>query len=425
MARTVSASRAKAVKVAATPPPVSSLLRRISHQLPVLDARRAGSELYGAPRLNAFVLFAPNENALSRVIGDLLDPQGVHGQGPAFLNSLLHAAGLQRAGGNDPVRVRREVLTAGSRRIDLVIETPRALVGIENKPWAGQQERQLRDYMDALRGWARGRQTALVFLSDQEPGTAKDEVMALPFVSEDDEPSLTSVLEDALQEVRAPRARAHVEELLTYLNWQFGDGAMSDDTEKPYVDAVEAEFAEAGHRKAIAAVLLARDEFHTRILDEIGGHLLASLGGGNGDFEVEDDADLSDAVAEKWSPWLLRRSSWPANLALAIEANNTTFGGICFGVRAPDPKDKEVRSEGAGCIARSALDPVLRAFGGGGRTKWWPWWKWASTRVWQPEYAARLVLNSPSGRVEDHPDVIELSRAMQDLADVIDQTLRG
>lgn len=65
------------------------MLGRVSHQLPLLDAKRAGTELFGAPRLNAFTLVNPNENTLSRIIGDLLDPGGTHGQGAVFLNALL------------------------------------------------------------------------------------------------------------------------------------------------------------------------------------------------------------------------------------------------------------------------------------------------------------------------------------------------
>src|SRR3954467_1226797 len=40
---------------------IPDLLVALSHQLPLLDARRAGAELHGAPRLSLFELLKPNE----------------------------------------------------------------------------------------------------------------------------------------------------------------------------------------------------------------------------------------------------------------------------------------------------------------------------------------------------------------------------
>jgi hypothetical protein len=77
--------------------------------------------------------FEPNEVTLSRIIADLIDPKGTHGQGPLFLNALLSSLGFNRVTWRDPVRVIREGLTAEGRRIDIVVETPRTLLGVENK----------------------------------------------------------------------------------------------------------------------------------------------------------------------------------------------------------------------------------------------------------------------------------------------------
>lgn len=401
---------------------VRSLLRRIAHQLPLLDAKRAGIELYGAPRLNSFVLFDPNENTLSRLVADLLDPQGTHGQGTVFLNAFLTSLRLPRVGPNDPVRVRREAPTAEGRRIDLVIETPRLLLGIENKPWAGQRPTQLRDYLDALNSWARARKVALVFLSGQEPETAKGEVLVLPFVGED-EPTLASFLKLALREVRAARTRTHVEEFIDYIEWQFGDGDVNDESDSTYLDAIEAEFETPQHRRSIAAVLLTQDRLHARVLDEIGDHLVKVMAAAMNDFELAEEGKLSEALAQKETTWGLRRRSWPENLAVAIEADSNGFGGMFYGVQAPDPDDAEVRKEGSGCAARPMVEPALRSFGGGGRTRWWPWWKWATTRTWGPAFTAGLVLHSPTGHVEDHPDIVELGRVLLELAQAVDWAL--
>jgi len=400
-----------------------AMLQRFSNQLPLLDATRAGSELYGAPRLNAFKLFQPNESALSRIIEDFFDPSGSHGQGVTFLNVLLAEIGLPEAVPGDPVRTRREVATAERRRIDLVVETPQVVLGIENKPWAGQQPRQLSDYLDALTGWARGREVALIFLSDQEPETAKGEAIALPYASIADGPSLASILGSALKRVKAERTRVHVEEFISYIDWQFGGNEMIPDSDLPYVEAVEAEFGVKENRRSIAAILLSAGKLHARVLDEVGTCVLRTLSELGDDFAAVDDLTMSECLSEKWSSWELRRPSWPTNLSIAFEAGKAGFGDVYFGVRAPDPRDKEVKSYGASCLARSSIDPILRTFGGGSKTKWWPWWKYAATRHWGQEFAAGLVLHSPTGHVHDHPEVAELRSTVLDLARAVDEAV--
>jgi hypothetical protein len=105
-------------------PYLSLFLDELGNQMPLLDAVRAGAEMYGAPRLSPFHLFGPNEPALSRIVGDLFDPRARTVQGPLFLNELLLTLSLPRVGVRDVVTVQREALTQKRRRIDLVIETP-------------------------------------------------------------------------------------------------------------------------------------------------------------------------------------------------------------------------------------------------------------------------------------------------------------
>ena len=207
-------------------------LTSLGHQYPALAAKRAGSELFGAPRLNAFSLFQPNEVQLSRIIADLFDPSGAHGQGLLFLNAMLSELGLERVSAIDSVSVRREMVTKDKRQIDLVIGMPNIILGIENKPWAGQQPDQLSDYFEALERWAKRGRTkkrtpVLVFLSNKQPKTAADRIRQLWFNSDDnDEPSLTKLLENCREKVRAPRTRTHVDEMITYLSSEFGDDSM-------------------------------------------------------------------------------------------------------------------------------------------------------------------------------------------------------
>lgn len=401
-------------------PDLESLSRRLGHQLPILDARRAGADLYGSPRFNVFDLFRPDENKISLLISDLLDPAGMHGHGSLFVNGLLTAIGVPPVGLNDAVKVRREMATPANRRIDILIETRTAIVGIENKPWASQQPRQLSDYLTALRRWAGGKQHALVFLSHQDAQTARDDVMAVTFADTGVGPSLQSILAMALPRVRSDRVRTHLHEFISYIDTRFGESLMVDDSNEPYVEAVKAEFASTSNRRAVAAVLLSSDKLHEAILNEVGEYLLARLKDIHPDFELVETDGIYDLLYARYQPWQVRRASWPSNLSLCIEASKSYWTGVTYGVRAPDPRDKAVKLEGSGCPARPQVENALRSFNGGSRTSGWPWWAYCTMEEWGTESAAQMVLHSPTGRVGDHPDIAELAERLRAFAIAID-----
>jgi hypothetical protein len=57
------------------------------------EAKRL-ADLHDAPDFNVFRYLKQDENLLSDIIADLLDPRGTHGQGPMFLDKFLRAAGM-------------------------------------------------------------------------------------------------------------------------------------------------------------------------------------------------------------------------------------------------------------------------------------------------------------------------------------------
>ena len=143
-----------------------------------------------ARRFNTFRYIRDDELGLSRIIADLLDPVGEHGQGTIFLEAMLallevapeasdsgrprhtasgrggRAATLERLAGRlgstaaDKIRVRQE-RGAGGRFIDITVDIPtddgHFCLAFENKPYAGDQHRQCRDYLKFLDREYRGR----------------------------------------------------------------------------------------------------------------------------------------------------------------------------------------------------------------------------------------------------------------------------
>lgn len=140
----------------ATKQQMDDLLKNVSFRLEGRPARIRQD----APNFSVFNYIQPNENCLSRMIADLLDPNEAHGQGDAYLRLFLEVLAHNKFPVPDDPRkieatVRREHVTSdiesGQRRIDITISfADGRIIGIENKPKAADQPNQLTAYADQL-----------------------------------------------------------------------------------------------------------------------------------------------------------------------------------------------------------------------------------------------------------------------------------
>ena len=196
-----------------------------------------------ATRFSIFDYFNERETDLSRVFGGLLNPTGNHGQGSRFLGQFLKEVcrgvhptlrGSFPGSNLEGCRVHLEYATDEGRRIDIVLELPgNHWIGIENKPWAGEQERQVADYLQYLRERAASSKTGkawLVYLSGdgREPETLPDDneerehcvTMGYRGTARGT-PSAEEWIRQCLQECEAERVRWFLKDLLEYLGRSF------------------------------------------------------------------------------------------------------------------------------------------------------------------------------------------------------------
>ncbi len=108
-----------------------------------------------ARRFNVFRYLRDDELGLSRIIADLLDPTGKHGQGATYLEvmlELLEAPPVALDSGRIRVVTERGF---GGRFIDITVDIPTDggtfCLAFENKPYAGDQYRQCIDYLKSLK----------------------------------------------------------------------------------------------------------------------------------------------------------------------------------------------------------------------------------------------------------------------------------
>ena len=106
-----------------------------------------------------------NEATLSRVIADLLDPSGSHGQDTLFLKCLLRGLDLDWTSdiSLQSARIEVERQTDDNRRLDVSVHIDKDhCLAIENKPYAPDRTNQFKDYLYELMKYEK---SLLIYLS--------------------------------------------------------------------------------------------------------------------------------------------------------------------------------------------------------------------------------------------------------------------
>ena len=361
-----------------------------------------------ARRFNAFDYLRTDELGLSRIVGDLLNPRGAHGQGPLFLRTLLD--GLQGFDAPDDLNrahVTLEETIDDDRRLDIHVHVDeRHGLAIENKPWAADQKDQVRDYLDWLK--RQHRRFVLIYLSPRgEPpdaysvrlstlkrleagrrfvimpyhgnGTREDE-----FDSFRADYSLTRWMADCRKQCDVDRLRWFLREAETWCEREFGRHAMAP----VEIDTVS-KFVRSGKQNMETA--LAVYEAWPRIRAQVCSDALKMVADNLRrepafrDLEVETHYDeLED---RKKSYISIYRTSWrrygPRGPRTTIRMENNKEGpedwnfGVCVGIGASElTGDDQER--------RKRLDHDIQSKKLGKHNEAWPCWEYIKKyRNWE------------------------------------------
>lgn len=288
-----------------------------------------------ARRFNALDYLRTDELGLSRIIGDLLDPDGAHGQGPRFLMRFADMAGsaqwpTDRAVrcGDFEVEVVRERQTDGGGFLDISVELrlpgrKAACIVIENKPYADDGDAQIENYLEFLRS-RYPRRFLLIHLSPdgrrpKEHSLPKDACMdGLATMSyrpqtvageREDDLRLPFSLSDWLRECRricdAERLRWFLHEVETFCHKQFG-GTVTTQTEREEVKSFILA-SEDNVRTAMAVV-----EAWPETMNEVVGRYLAALRDRieNELGLIEDLRIKSKFGSQEWEGIRASKSAW-------------------------------------------------------------------------------------------------------------------
>jgi len=132
---------------------LENFFERLGFRFRIFDEIKKQADIYLSSDFNVFNFIRPDENRLSDMIEEILSPEGSHGQAETFLNEFLN---LLRNKGlaldlTGKVSISREYPTENVRRIDILLKfEDGTIIGIENKPQAKEQIRQVGDYVAYL-----------------------------------------------------------------------------------------------------------------------------------------------------------------------------------------------------------------------------------------------------------------------------------
>jgi hypothetical protein len=335
-----------------------------------LDAQHATKALYAerlAPDFSIFDFLDTRENGLSRVIAWLLDPSGSHAQGERFLIAFIEWLGFgddwkDRAGS---ARAWTEVSSgAGSEPgyIDILLRLGDRAVGIENKPSAADQPRQVERYLAHLaHHYPEGH--CLLYLSGSGEGPSASSLKPELAAKEIEcgrlvvrgYPALITWLESCLCRCRAPSVSVAIEGLAKHIRSEF----MGVEDIHGASDLAEAVCENERMVEAALAIFEAEEPIRALIIDRFYRTIREETALRHGWHVIRSDIgpERHTAVLIGFAP--------QATIGFGFQFDQSRYGWLFYGVASEDGRPLPAR-------AKSTLKSFMGSESG---THYWPVWK--------------------------------------------------
>lgn len=343
-----------------------SLLNNVSAQLVALRHARN----YFAPRLapdfNVFDFIQTDELRLSQIIGWLLDPKGTHAQGDAFLLEFASKF-VPTLEGLDTLtaQIKLEAACGDQRRIDILLDMGRVGLAIENKPYANDQDGQLRHYLNYL---SRFEQSSLLYLTGTSDRLPADHSLSL---EERTEAASTGQLvlmsyADLIPWLEACRGKASSERVRVFLD-DFQNfilsrfEGMNDMTEQAML--IEQILRDKQTIEAAAQVANGWREAQRSLITILNNQIKAAL---------PDDWRINGELTSKAYSYIELTAPSSAPWAFRVGFDGGNFKSFVYGVAHP----KTTKSNLKNMLAE--LNSALGAGSNKAPTDDWAWWRYTS-----------------------------------------------
>lgn len=214
---------------------IDIFFNKLQFRLDEYEKVRSQFNIYLSKDFNVFDYINPCENGLSDIIADLLDTEGKHGQGDKFLSLFFDIVRLEGAEHLklSNTRIERESLTSyienSKRRIDITIDfNGHYGIGIENKPWHEDEDKQVSDYMKHMKRKYRDNYKIIYLSGDRTPPNEnsvdinsqeyKEKVLVISYETE-----IMKWLNACYKECQSEKFRWFLKDFIDYVQHHFED----------------------------------------------------------------------------------------------------------------------------------------------------------------------------------------------------------
>ena len=364
-------------------PILESFLDGLRQQIEFSHALRQRTDRFLAEGFSSFSYIDVVEPKLTSITADLLRPDGVHGQGDLFVRAFLRSIGIPDR--EAPLHIVAEAPTRfiehSLRRIDLKLCWSDFVLGIENKPWALDQDSQIEDYVKDLDKESKGR-FLLVYLSESgsDPTLAEHPLRRLEELKMREAKGelggirvlsyskvMCQWLGDCIHECQSERVRWFLRDFREYLLHNLPQSDVEGQNMHVSDDVVVAYALLNKTNLDVACTVASRfNEIRRSVIGRFGEELEKELRQRSPGLVIVRNKIKSEPLT-RYNGLHVGKQSWSGRFSIAIE-NSCGSDGVYFGV----VKEKEVRGRILPDLA-AKLDSV---FGRGeSATKSWDWWQ--------------------------------------------------
>ena len=365
-----------------------------------------------AHRFNVFDYLRTDELGLSRFVADLLNPEGKHGQGTAFLRCFLDKVGFEVDGKIDGSRVDVELTIEDQRRLDVAVRIDEHhCLAIENKPYAGDQPNQVKDYLDWLKQYDKH---MLIYLSPTGEGPTAystgdadlDEYgrprrfAIMPYYGATDlddafnrlrlPVSLADWLADCRRDCDVDRLRLFLREAETFCQTQFGGSVM------PKTEHTVKDFVLADNRNMEIALAVyeswpgVRKDIHERFLNQFLKEISTRIPEDmlcNSRYGEKVGECRVDAYCSRWKEYQNPDDGEQKRTCIILTTYATRPNGYGWCVAVVSPLEKSAIGESDARRRQQIEDELGRNLSGNKKPgNFWLWWDWVDERYrnWDP-----------------------------------------
>lgn len=350
---------------------IDQFLSAVHLRIELLQQARTLYKARLVPDFNVIQLAFPSENRISALLSDLLSPIGRHGQDTRFLERFLSDicdwSGLVQKASKTEVET-EYLISEYQCRIDILLKWPdqRAVIGIENKPWASDQRDQIADYANGLKSM-KTKAWMLLYLSgdghDPESSANNDweKYVSCGNAKTVSYRMLGEWLGDCLRQCESERVRFFLSEFRDYVREEFTEGQKMQEQQ----DIIEIALKNPDYLRAAFQIGKATDEIKLRLLDKF-KEQMAKLTNGKG-WKIEWDGDY-------WHKYFNVRFIWSKNQKcyFCIEFYGSKMSGGHFGIVKRAKNNDETRNVADLPAVREALNQRLAD---GELSVEWPWFR--------------------------------------------------